>query len=329
MSRYPLFNRSEIQLRSFHERGHEMTPEQVLPLASPGSSFDHPEFPELVSAIATARGAGHPVVCMMGAHPIKAGLSRFLIDLIERGWITHLATNGAATVHDFELAMGVGTSENVAHWIGEGQFGLWHEPGRINPIVEEAAERGEGIGEALGRSICTAELPNADLSLFAAGWRCHVPVTVHVGIGSDIIHAHANCRGDAWGAASYTDFLIFAKSLQTLQGGVFLNVGSAVTGPEVFLKALSMARNVAKQKSQSLSQFTTAVFDLVDLPDSFRSGPPGKDHPAYYYRPWKTLLVRTVADGGSSFYFQGDHGQTIPSLWHQLQQQNQLKKLAG
>jgi hypothetical protein len=120
------------------------------------------------------------------------------------------------------------------------------------------------------------------------------------------------------GAASFTDFLIFARSVQELEGGVFLNIGSAVTGPEVYLKALSMARNVARQQGREIRRFTTAVFDLVELPDDYRQGPPSKDHPQYYYRPWKTILVRTVADGGRSFYFQGDHRRTIPTLWSQV-----------
>jgi hypothetical protein len=162
-----------------------------------------------------------------------------------------------------------------------------------------------------------------------------VPVTSHVGIGSDIIHAHASCDGAAFGATSYTDFLIFAATIekfaheagpQTLDSrysafdvpsGVFLNVGTAVAGPEVYLKALSMARNVARQRGQEIRHFTTAVFDLVELPADYRRGPPAKDHPQYYYRPWKTILVRTVADGGRSYYFQGDHRRTIPTLWQE------------
>ena len=330
MSRYELFDRSRIRLESFQKRGHDLVPEGVLPLERPKVAYAHPEFPELTSAIVAARQADRPVVLMMGAHPIKAGLSRYLVDLIERGWVTHVASNGASTVHDFELALGEGTSEDVAKWIRRGQFGLWREPGRLNAIVLEAARRGEGLGEGLGRTIEEARLPRADLSLFAAGWRCHVPVTVHVGIGNDIIHAHADCDGAAWGAASYTDFLIFARTLERLEGGVFLNVGSAVTGPEVFLKALSMARNVAAQQGRSLHRFTTAVFDLVELPDTFRAGPPGKDHPAYYYRPWKTLLVRTVADGGRSYYFRGDHRRTLPTLWWNLAEyQSRVVSAAG
>ncbi len=255
---------------------------------------------------------------MMGAHPVKLGLNRFLVDLIERGMITHLATNGAGLIHDFELAWGQGTSESVPRWIREGQFGLWRETGRLNEIICQAARRGEGLGEAIGRTIEAESFPFRQLSLAAAGWRCGVPVTSHVSVGSDIIHAHANCDGAALGQASYTDFLIFAASVQQLDGGVYLNLGSAVTGPEVYLKALSMARNVARQRGQSLVDFTTAVFDLAALPPSFREGPPGKDHPLYYYRPWKTILVRTVADGGRSFYFDGDHQQTVPTLWYEL-----------
>jgi hypothetical protein len=253
---------------------------------------------------------------MMGAHPIKLGLNRFLVDLIEKGIVTHVATNGAGMIHDFELAWGQGTSENVPHWIQRGQFGLWRETGWLNDIIVQAAERGEGLGEAVGRVIERELFPCRELSIAAAGWRCGVPVTAHVSVGSDIIHAHANCNGAALGAASYTDFLIFAHTIQHLEGGVYLNVGSAVTGPEVYLKALSMARNVARQQDRRLTDFTTAVFDLVDLPADYRSGPPGKSHPLYYYRPWKTILVRTVADGGRSFYFGIDHQHTIPSLWH-------------
>jgi hypothetical protein len=254
---------------------------------------------------------------MMGAHPIKLGLSRYLIDLIERGIVTHLATNGAGVIHDFELALGDGTSEDVPKWIQRGQFGLWKETGRLNEIIAAAARRGEGLGEAVGRVIEEERLPRRDLSIAAAGWRAGVPVTSHVGIGSDIIHAHANCDGAALGAASYTDFLLFAQTISQLEGGVYLNVGSAVTGPEVYLKALSIARNVARQESCEIRHFTTAVFDLGELPANYRHGPPSKNHPMYYYRPWKTILVRTVADGGVSHYFAGDHQATIPSLWRQ------------
>jgi hypothetical protein len=315
MSRYPLFDRSQIELKNLDERGHDLLAKDVLPLVMPKQHYQHPEFSQLTERILDARRNNRPVILMMGAHPIKIGLSRYLIDLIERGLVTHLATNGAGVIHDYELALGAGTSENVPKWIQAGQFGLWQETGRLNDVIADAAAKGEGLGEAVGRTIEMHKFPCRDLSVCAAGWRAGVPVTAHVGIGSDIIHAHANCDGAALGTTSYTDFLIFARALQDLEGGVFLNVGTAVAGPEVYLKALSMARNVARQQGTEIRHFTTAVFDLVELPANFRQGPPPMSHPQYFYRPWKTILIRTVADGGQSYYFSGDHAVTIPSLW--------------
>jgi hypothetical protein len=318
MSRYEQFDRQLIQLRALADRGHDLTSAQCAPLQPPSDPFDHPEFGPFIEAIQTARRQEKPVIVMMGGHPIKLGLSRFLIDLIERRMITHLATNGAGVIHDFELAAFEGTSEDVARWIQVGQFGLWNETSRLNEICVQAASGKEGLAEAVGRVVQEQCFPSRDLSICAAGFRTGTPITCHVSIGSDIIHAMPNCDGGALGAASHTDFLIFARAVQDLEGGVFVNLGTAVTGPEVFLKALSMARNVARQKGSEIRHFTTAVFDLVELPAEFREGPPGKNHPLYYYRPWKTLLCRTVADGGTSYYFHGDHATTIPTLWQAL-----------
>lgn len=318
MSRYLLFDRSSIALKSLAERGHDLVAGGCRDLNAPFPPYVHPQLGELVDHVVAARRNGCPVILMMGGHAVKLGLSGYLVDLIERRLVSHLATNGAGIIHDFELASGGGTSENVSKWIQRGQFGLWRETSRLNDIIFQAANRGEGLGEAVGRTIEEEAMPFRHLSVAAAGWRAGVPVTSHVGIGADIIHAHANCDGAALGAASYTDFLIFAASVALLQGGVFLNVGSAVTGPEVYLKALSMARNVAAQRGQRIHDFTTAVFDLVELPATFRDGPPAKSHPQYYYRPWKTILVRTVADGGRSYYFSGDLSSTIPTLWHDV-----------
>lgn len=318
MSRYPLFDRGQIALADLDQRGHDLHARDCLELADPAAPYRHPEFVELIDRMVAARQKGRPVILMMGGHPVKLGLSRFLVDLIERRLITHLGGNGAVLIHDFELALGGGTSENVPHWIQRGQFGLWRQTGRLNEIVSEAARRGDGLGETVGRVIEEEKFTYRHLSLAAAGWRAGAPVTAHVGVGSDIIHAHANCDGAALGAASYTDFLMFARAIQDLEGGVFLNVGSAVAGPEVYLKALSMARNVARQRGERIADFTTAVFDLVELPADFRSGTPSKDHPQYYYRPWKTILIRTVADGGHSYYFAGDHRATIPTLWSEV-----------
>ncbi|HLA84949.1 MAG TPA: hypothetical protein VJL29_09155 [Thermoguttaceae bacterium] len=318
MSRYERFDRTRIELGDLAARGNDLRAEDCLPLAPPEQPYVHPEFDSLVARIREARAAGRPVIVMTGAHPIKLGLSRFLVDLVERRIITHLGTNGAGLVHDFELASFGGTSENVARWIREGRFGLWRETGRLNDLIVEAAARDEGLGEGVGRAIVETRAAHAELSLAAAGWRAGVPVTAHVAIGCDIIHSHANCNAEALGRTTYNDFLIFVQSVLNLEGGVFLNIGTSTIGPEVYLKALSMARNVARQRGESITRFTTAVFDLAALPDDWREGPPSKSHPQYYYRPWKTILHRTVADGGESFYFSGDHARTIPTLWRAL-----------
>ena len=318
MSRYKRFDRTQIELGELVSRGHDLVAEACRPLAPPEQPYVHAEFDRLVESIRTARANDRPVILMMGAHPIKLGLSRFLVDLIERHLITHLGTNGAGIIHDFELATFGGTSESVARWIRKGQFGLWRETSRLNDLIREAAERDEGLGEGVGRALVESRVPHAELSLAAAGWRAGVPVTSHVAVGCDIVHSHPNCRGEAVGRTSYNDFLIFAQTVLDLEGGVFINLGTSTVGPEVYLKALSMARNVAQRRGRSITQFTTAVFDLAPLPSGWRDGPPGKDHPQYYYRPWKTILHRTVADGGISYYFQGDHTRTIPTLWDKL-----------
>jgi hypothetical protein len=221
--------------------------------------------------------------------------------------------NGAGPIHDFELAMIGETTESVARYIRSGEFGLWKETGGINDIVVRGNREGLGMGESIGKAIAESDFPNKDLSVVAAGYRLQVPVTVHIGLGYDIIHEHPNCDGAALGEASYRDFLILAKTVEGLEGGVVLNYGTAVMGPEVYLKALSMARNVARQEDRSICHFTTAAFDLIPIEGDFHQQAP-KSNPKYYYRPWKTVLVRTVADGGESFYFCGDHRATFPAL---------------
>jgi hypothetical protein len=232
---------------------------------------------------------------------------------MERGLVNHLAMNGAGPIHDWELALIGATTESVARYIQTGEFGLWAETGRINDIVHRGAALGVGVGEALGQAILDGPFPHKEISLLAAGVRLGIPVTVHVGIGYDILHEHPNCNGAAWGQASYQDFLIFAQAVTKLENGVILNFGSAVMGPEVYLKTLAMARNVAHQEGREIRRFTTGVFDLIPLEGDLRQQP-DKSNPRYYYRPWKTILVRTVADGGESFYVEGDHRVTLPHL---------------
>jgi hypothetical protein len=183
-----------------------------------------------------------------------------------------------------------------------------------HPRFDRSRLRVQPLAERQHDLDLSSVLPHKEVGVLAAAHRLGVPATVHVGIGYDILHEHANCDGAAVGAASYHDFLVFAQTVTRLEGGVMLNFGSAVMGTEVYLKALSMARNVARQEGRVLRHFTTAVFDLVPLEGDTRKQAP-KDDSRYYYRPWKTILVRTVADGGESFYVQGDHRQTVPHLW--------------
>ena len=311
---YPIFDRSKLYLKPLSERQHDMTLADVLSLDSPGEPFDDPQLEQIAQRIIRARQRDAPVILMMGAHVIKSGLSRFVIDLMERRIITHVAMNGAGPIHDFELALVGATTESVARYIQEGQFGLWQETGRINEAVTAGVLDGLGYGEAVGRMVEQERFPHRDVSILAAGYRLRVPVTVHIGLGYDIIHEHPNCDGAALGHASYADFLIFTQAITQLQGGVLLNYGTAIMGPEVYLKALAMARNVAHQEGRRIDQFTTAVFDLLDLgPDVHHEA--AKTDARYYYRPFKTILVRTVQDGGESFYVRGPHRGTLPALY--------------
>ncbi len=319
-SKYPMFDRRDLRLLDLGLRQHDVDISQVLQVGQAPMPFEHPALPALARAICEAKVRGASVVLLMGAHLIKLGLSRYIIDLIRRGYVSAVAMNGACAIHDYELASIGHTSESVARYIMEGQFGLWRQTGQINDIVKGGDAEGLGLGEALGRHVAQGSLPHKDCSIFAAAYEASVPATVHVGIGYDIIHQHPNFDGAATGSASYRDFLILAKVIQNLEGGVVLCYGSAVMGPEVYLKALAMARNVAGAGGRKIRRITSAVFDLVELSGDLHSEAP-KDKPEYYYRPFKTILVRTVRDGGQSYYVRGDHRATLPALHRLLVQQ--------
>ncbi|MBA4373813.1 MAG: hypothetical protein C0402_13255 [Thermodesulfovibrio sp.] len=313
-----LFDRSRLKIRPLQDRIHDLGHAVIRPLEPV------PACPASLSAVAdrviAGRRRGSAVVMMVGGHVVRSGVQRYIIDLLEKGYITCLAMNGSVMIHDYEFALIGATTESVARYIREGRFGLWEETGRINDIVnaayaKEVAEA--GMGSAVGRAIHEGNYPHKEISILAACYRLGIPATVHVGIGYDIIHEHPNFDGAAAGATSYHDFLLFAKVLGSLEGGVVMNFGSAVMGPEVYLKALSMARNTALQEGQEIRHFTTLVCDLYPLPEDLCQEP-AKDDPAYYFRPWKTMLLRTVADGGESFYVRGRHAETIPALWTAL-----------
>jgi hypothetical protein len=311
----PIFDRKKLKLEPLISRKHGLELSDILPLKRV-----HPikeEIHSIASEILSAKTRNASVVLMMGAHVIRSGVQRFIINLMEKGYLGCIAVNGAGVIHDFEFSLIGATTESVADYIREGRFGLWQETGRINDIVSEAARFEMGLGEAVGKVIEEENFPYRDISILAAGYRLGIPITVHVGIGYDIIHEHPNCNGAAYGATSYTDFLRLAHVLESLDGGVIMNFGSAVMAPEVFLKALAMVRNIDRQEGRRISRFTTLVCDLLHLPSDYHQEA-GCENPDYYFRPWKTMLVRTVADGGQSYYVRGKHVETIPQLWTAL-----------
>jgi hypothetical protein len=287
ISRYQTFDRSRLRLRPLAERANDLALDHWLALDDQTPPFSHPDLAEVARRLSSAKAAGRARILMFGAHLLRAGVNRHIIDLIERGYIDHIATNGAGAIHDYELARIGGTTESVARYIASGEFGLWNETGELNDWIAEAARLSLGLGENTGRRIEESAFPHRGLSVFAAAYRCGVPATVHAGIGYDILHEHPNCDGGALGAASYRDFLIFARTVERLEGGVLLNF--------------------------AIRRFATAVFDLVPVRGDFRRELP-KSEPGYYFRPRKTMLIRTVADGGASFYFCGDHRATFPAL---------------
>jgi hypothetical protein len=320
---FPAFDRSRLRIQPLALRQNDLDLSAMLPLDAALPPLSHPAIAELGQRLVRAKKTGAARILIMGAHVLRAGVSRYLIDFMQRGLLTHIAMNGAGPIHDWEFALIGGTTESVARYVRTGEFGLWHETGRINDVIRAGARDGLGLGEAVGRAILDGDFPHKEVSVLAAAARLGVPVTVHVGVGYDILHEHPNCDGAALGQTSYRDFLIFTQSVADLEGGVLLNFGSAVMGPEVYLKALAMARNVAHQESRSIKHFTTGVFDLIPLDGDTRQQAPKSD-PRYYYRPWKTILVRTVADGGESFYVAGDHRVTVPHLYHAALQAEQV-----
>ena len=309
---HPQFDRSRLRIQPLADRQHDLTLDVLLPLDSP-EDFEHPSLAVLGERLRAAKDGGAARILMMGAHVLRAGVQRQLIDLMERGLVSLVAMNGAGPIHDWEFARIGASTESVAKYVRTGEFGLWRETGEMNDALAAGSRDGLGFGESLGRAIAEGDFPHKDISVLAAAYRLGIPLTVHIGIGYDIIHEHPNADGAVLGRASYADFLIFTEHVRSLEGGVVLSFGTAVMGPEVYLKALAMARNVAHREGKSIAKFTTAVFDLLPLDDDFRKQAPKTD-PRYYYRPWKTILVRTVADGGESYYVAGDHRQTLPAL---------------
>ena len=254
-------------------------------------------FRAVVDSIVAAYRGGHAVVCMMGGHIVKTGVGPLLIELIRRGVITHLASNGSTVIHDYELARWGGTSEDVEAGLADGSFGMAEETGRdMNAAITRGATQGQGLGEALARDLAARDdLAYGDRSLLLASFRHRVPYTVHAAIGAEIIHQHPATDGAAIGASSHRDFKRFAASLERLEGGVVLNLGSSVIMPEVFLKALTVCRNVNGGRPRA--------FTAVDL-DMIR-----------HYRPRLNVVERpTRTGGGTGYQITGHHEIMVPLL---------------
>lgn len=250
---------------------------------------------EVVAHILAARSHERPVILAMGAHVIKVGLSPIVVDLLERGLVTAVALNGAGVVHDFELAYAGFTSEDVEAQLAGGEFGMAEETGRIlNEAVADGARRGLGFGRAVGERLVILKPPYLSQSLVATCARLDLPCTVHVALGTDIIHMHPSCDGARVGEATERDFRLLAAVVADLEGGgVYLNVGSAVLLPEVFLKALTLARNLGRR----VQEFVTVNLDFIQ-----------------HYRPTQNVVRRPVAQGGKGYALTGHHELLIPLL---------------
>jgi hypothetical protein len=245
-------------------------------------------------ALVDARRAGHGMLWGIGAHVIKTGVSPVVIDLMRRGYVSAIAMNGAGLIHDFEVALSGGTSEDVDESLGPGRFGMAEETGRLlNETIAAAAARGLGLGQAVAALLSERNPAYAEYSLAVAAHRLDVPITVHVAIGTDITHMHPAASGAAIGETSLRDFRYFASCVTRLAGGVYLNCGSAVVLPEVFLKAVALARN----SGERLDGMTTVNIDFLRM-----------------YRPQTNVVTRPVAGTGTGISLVGHHEVLIPLI---------------
>jgi len=272
---------------------------------SPGKSFEAfletlpnllgaKDFRSAVSAMLDTKKAEKTIHWAMGAHVIKVGLNPILIGLMKQGFISALSLNGAGVIHDAELAMVGHTSEDVDRELGKGTFGMSRETAHfLNRSIKKGAEKGWGIGEAVGHSLLGSKFPFLSYSLLATARTLDIPVTVHVAIGTDIIHLHPSMDAKATGQATYKDFQTFCSVVSSLENGVFINIGSAVILPEVFLKAITLVRNLG----YPLTRFTTINMDFIR-----------------HYRPTANIVQRPTLEGGQGYYLIGHHEVMVPLL---------------
>lgn len=321
--KFDFFDFSKINTYPIAERPNKFKAKDMIRLQEVLAAdlmFDSPELRAVARAVREARGGAKPVIWMMGAHPVKLGLSPIVIDLVERGLITLVACNCAATIHDFELALIGETSENVPNALPAGKFGMAYETGRyMNDALIHGDSLALGFGESLARMILgeefpyRVEFPHKELSFVARGYQQGVPVTVHATMGTDIIDQHANFDGRAKGGCSGRDFGLYCAEVEKMTaGGVVLNVGSAVTGPEVLLKTVSMVSNVGSPcRGIITGDFDIRPADFDEARDESKA--------TYYFRDIKSVVTRIPeAFGGKGYYIRGLFEQTIPALYQLL-----------
>jgi len=332
--RYKIFDTADVSTYPVAERANKVkVSDLVVPAEVMRNQYELAEqcngIAELARDIVEAKRRSRGIIWFTGAHLIKNGLGTIVIDLLRRGLVTVLATNVAGIIHDFELALIGETSEDVPNALPDGKFGMAYELSYLNAALIEGNVRKLGYGEAVGRFICEDEFRravanrmglsepivfrHADISIIANCYRLSIPLTVHAGIGTDVTDQHVNFDGSAKGGCSGRDFLIFTNEVSRLaDGGVFLNIGSAVTGPEVLLKAVSMVSNVARPPKGLI----TADFDLREYR---REAMTDESTAHYYYRDHKSVVTRIPdAFEGRGYYIQGDQRQTIPALYQHL-----------
>jgi hypothetical protein len=314
---YEEFDLSHVRTYPLAGRASKARAEDFARPPQPGASFASwfdglprilgaADLRRVVEALVTARRGGRGIVWGIGAHVVKTGVSPVLIDLMQRGYVSALAMNGAGIIHDFEVALAGATSEDVDEALGPGRFGMAHETGtQLNAIAERAFREGSGLGQAVARFLAELDPGHADKSLAVAAHRLGIPLTVHVAVGTDITHMHPQASGAAIGDTSLRDFRYFTSSVARLDRGVYLNCGSAVVLPEIFLKAVALARN----RGVALEGLTTVNIDFQRL-----------------YRPITNVVTRPVAGtGGVGISLVGHHEILIPLLAAAVLEREQLQ----
>jgi hypothetical protein len=302
---YDEFDLSDVRTYPLASRASKATREDFSTAWDPASGFSGwlaslpnmlaaADFRAVISAIRAAKHADRGIVWGLGAHVIKTGLSPVIVDLMERGFVSALALNGAGLIHDFEVALSGATSEDVDAALGPGTFGMAEETGRVlNQVMADGVRRGRGLGQSVAEYLAAEAPPYAQVSLLAACGRLRIPVSVHVGLGTDIIHMHPAASGEVIGAGGLRDFRYFVSHVAKLERGVFLNCGSAVMLPEVFLKAVALVRN----RGMSLDGMTTVNFDFIKM-----------------YRAETNVVRRPVAGIGKGYSITGHHELMLPLL---------------